>query len=86
MLPEGRGPKARGQHWKLLAEGHHLMNSLGPRSFGETKKKKLFFYASRNCHRFFCKNYETQIKEGNFGLIVLIIVAITVFPEKLRRR
>ena len=23
-----RGPKARGQHWKLLAEGHHLINSL----------------------------------------------------------
>ena len=23
-----RGPKARGQHWKLLAEAHHLINSL----------------------------------------------------------
>ena len=23
-----RGPKARGQHWKLLAEGHHLIYSL----------------------------------------------------------
>ena len=23
-----RGPKAREQHWKLLAEGHHLINTL----------------------------------------------------------
>ena len=28
MSNVARGPKARGQHWKLLAEDHHLITSL----------------------------------------------------------